>query len=82
MSGCDGSGIISEWYVDVDRTEVIKCDGCEACNESIAEMYEAALLDAMLDDQLEALPMWAGLGVQDAPPIPIMNTTNARQKVA
>lgn len=33
---CDGSGILEEFYVDVDQTEVVKCQGYPACDLELA----------------------------------------------
>ena len=35
VAKCDGSGIIEEMYFDVDQTEVIRCQGCAACDEEL-----------------------------------------------
>lgn len=34
---CDGSGIIDEFYIDVDQTQVIACKGCPACDLELVE---------------------------------------------
>lgn len=34
---CDGSGIVDEFYIDVDQTQVIECKGCPACDAELVE---------------------------------------------
>src|ERR1035441_4689175 len=37
LARCDGSGILEEFYIDVDQTQVIRCPGCCACEEGQLE---------------------------------------------
>ena len=37
LARCDGSGILEEFYIDVDQTQVIRCPGCCACEEGELE---------------------------------------------
>jgi len=54
---CDGSGIIDEYYIDVDQTQVVKCAGCPACELAPAMVREAS-------DEAP-MPMWMG---EETPP--------------
>lgn len=51
VARCDGSGIIEEYYIDVDQTNVIACPGCFAC-----ELVMAAVADLPGDNS--SMPDW------------------------
>ena len=68
---CDGTGVLEEIQLDVDFFEIIACPGCPACDEDMAAELAAAELKSEFDDFREAVPLWAGMQVYDAPPIPV-----------
>ena len=69
---CDGSGVIEEIQLDVDFYRDIPCPGCVACDEDLAEQNRAQELEWEYNDYREAVPLWAGMQVYDAPAIPVV----------
>lgn len=55
---CDGSGILEEYYIDVDQTEVIECKGCPACDFELAEFSGAGV--RKMPAKTEEAPALAG----------------------
>lgn len=61
---CDGSGILEEFYVDVDQTQVIRCPGCCACEEGELEQARRRAPIA------EPAPLWTGADIALRPQFP------------
>ena len=68
---CDGTGVVEEVQLDVDYFEIIPCPGCPGCDEELAEELAAGERQSAFEDFREAVPLWAGMQVYDAPPIPV-----------
>ena len=68
---CDGSGVVEEIQIDVDFFEITACPGCPSCDEDLAEELAAAELESAFEAFREALPLWAGMQVYDAQPMPV-----------
>lgn len=60
---------MNERYIDVDLTTADRCPGCPECDEDLAQRLEAARIEDEFGEYREAVPLWAGMNVYDAPPM-------------